>query len=142
MITAMDSQDPQSLVALAERILDAANYLEDSITRTPTSFDSYGASNKAGGLPDPQSFVALAERILDSATDLEDSISRTPTFFNDTLSNLPPDLEEIKQDLIDSTATLNALARGSGGANGRVHTTVNRVRAYSTLKSCISETFV
>lgn len=68
-----------------------------------------------------QTLVELATSILEKAKQLENAAGKSPTFLEDTLSGLPENLDFIRRDLIDETATLNALVRGpSGLLYGRV----------------------
>jgi hypothetical protein len=59
--------------------------------------------------------VELAEKILDKAKKLQNAIPKSPTFTDDTLSDLSPDNDVLRKELIDATETLNALARGARG---------------------------
>ncbi|KAK3052831.1 hypothetical protein LTS18_012215, partial [Coniosporium uncinatum] len=68
----------------------------------------------------PPSLVQFAEQILEDAKKLERSLSAPPTFLHDTISELPVDLQETRRSVIDATANLNALVRGSGGPIGRI----------------------
>jgi hypothetical protein len=59
--------------------------------------------------------VELAEEILEKAKKLQKAIPKSPTFTDDTLSDLSPDDDAVRKDLINATETLNALARGARG---------------------------
>lgn len=71
--------------------------------------------------PSTGTLVPLAEMVLELSRKLESSI-QAPTFQNDTLSNLDPQLNEVRKSLIDTSSVLNALARGALGPFGRVQT--------------------
>jgi len=77
------------------------------------------------------SLVELAEQILKDAKTLERSLSSPPSFLNDTISELPADLQETRRCMIDATANLNALIRGSGSPIGRVFEMVYCVSPWS-----------
>jgi hypothetical protein len=59
--------------------------------------------------------VELAEQILEKAKKLQNAVPKSPTFSDDTLSELSPDDDAVRKELIDATDTLNALARGARG---------------------------
>jgi hypothetical protein len=59
--------------------------------------------------------VELAEEILEKAKKLQNAIPKSPTFTNDTLSDLSPDDDAVRNELIDGTETLNVLTRGARG---------------------------
>ena len=62
------------------------------------------------------SFTSLAEEILASAKQLDEHLASKgidgSSFDNDTLIDLPDDIEDIRNGLIDDTQTLKQLAQG------------------------------
>lgn len=66
--------------------------------------------------------VPLAERALKLAHQLESQIEKPPTFHDDTLAELPAEVEHIRMELIDAADELTMLARGSAGPFGRIQT--------------------
>lgn len=67
------------------------------------------------------SLTALADQVLQNARELE-TYSRAPTFDNDTLVNLSPQGEKVRQSLVKNAAELAELARGSLGPESRMNT--------------------
>jgi hypothetical protein len=70
----------------------------------------------------PETLVPIAKKILELAQKLESGILKPPSFQEDTLANLPSDLEKVRKSLIDESGTFNALVRGAGGPFGRIQT--------------------
>jgi hypothetical protein len=74
--------------------------------------------------PEP-TLVFLAERAHKLAQQLQSQVTQPPTFQNDTLAELPAEVEDIRLALIDAANDLTMLARGAGGPFGRVQTVSN-----------------
>lgn len=62
------------------------------------------------------SLTSLAEEILANAKRLDEDLSahnlNAPNFDNDSLANLPPELESTRKALVDSSQTLKELSQG------------------------------
>jgi hypothetical protein len=71
--------------------------------------------------PEP-TLVSLAEKANGLARKIQSRIPHPPTFQNDTLAELPAEVEDIRLALIDAANDLTMLARGAGGPFGRVQT--------------------
>ncbi|KAL8946577.1 MAG: hypothetical protein Q9222_007050, partial [Ikaeria aurantiellina] len=65
------------------------------------------------------SFTSLAEEALASARQLDEYLASKnlppSSFETDTLTDLPPDLEIVRTNLIDTSQTLKQLAQGEVG---------------------------
>jgi NTP pyrophosphatase (non-canonical NTP hydrolase) len=66
--------------------------------------------------------ISLAERALELAQKIQSHGIQSPTFHNDTLADLPTEIDRVRFELVDVSGDLLALARGAGGAFGRIQT--------------------
>lgn len=68
--------------------------------------------------------TAQAEKILAQAKQLDAHFLSNdlapPSFDHDSLADLPPQYEDVRRDMIDSTHTLKRLAQGTTGATAAI----------------------
>jgi hypothetical protein len=82
--------------------------------------------------PVAATLISLAEKALELAQKIQSHGIQSPSFQNDTLANLPTEIDRIRFELVDASGDLLALARGAGGAFGRIQTVA------CTHVSCVS----
>jgi hypothetical protein len=84
-----------------------------------TANDAYGTKSNQ---PAAATLISLAERALELVQKIQSHGIQSPSFQEDTLADLPTDIDRVRFELVDVSGDLLALARGSGGAFGRIQT--------------------
>jgi hypothetical protein len=88
------------------------------------------------------SLAELAKKMLEEARILESHIPSPPTFANDTLSNLPPELEPVRRSLIETSKRFSDLVRGSTGPFHRLGELLTMTVRVVKVLPCVPDPYI